>query len=81
MKRVKIIIIALLIIVAAAFSGAWVYLRSLLPVVDGELKISAIREGVTLVRDKYGVPHISAENRHDLYFALGYVQADRKSVV
>ena len=75
MKRVKIIIIALLIIVAAAFSGAWVYLRSLLPVVDGELKISAIREGVTLVRDKYGVPHISAENRHDLYFALGYVQA------
>jgi penicillin amidase len=30
---------------------------------------------VTVIRDSWGVPHIYAENNHDLYFAFGYVQA------
>jgi len=30
---------------------------------------------VTVFRDPWGVPHIYAENDHDLYFAFGYVQA------
>jgi penicillin amidase len=30
---------------------------------------------VTVIRDSWGVPHIYAANDHDLYYALGYVQA------
>ncbi len=30
---------------------------------------------VTVIRDRFGVPHIHAENDHDLYFAQGYVHA------
>ncbi|MBN1930683.1 MAG: penicillin acylase family protein, partial [Desulfobacterales bacterium] len=75
MKLVKIIISVILIVIVVAVLGGWLYLRSLLPDVDGELKLAAIQDGVSIVRDSYGVPHIYSENRHDLYFAFGYTQA------
>ena len=30
---------------------------------------------VKVIRDKWGVPHIYAQNQHDLFYAQGYVQA------
>ncbi|MFX0117431.1 MAG: penicillin acylase family protein, partial [Candidatus Hodarchaeota archaeon] len=30
---------------------------------------------VTVYRDEWGVPHIYAENEHDLYYAVGWVHA------
>lgn len=46
-----------------------------LPIVDGDLTISGLSGKVEVIRDKWGVPHIKAENNHDLYFAQGFVQA------
>src|SRR5262249_31863136 len=47
------------------------YLRSKLPALNG--KIRARVEGKAFIlRDQYGVPHISAEDPHDLFFAHGY---------
>ena len=32
-------------------------------------------EMIRLMRDRFGVPHISARNDHDVYFMQGYVHA------
>lgn len=41
----------------------------------GELRIEGLREPVSVAFDVRGVPHIFAQNAHDLYFAQGYVTA------
>jgi penicillin amidase len=46
-----------------------------LPQVDGSLSVGGLREPVTVVRDRWGIPHITARNEHDLFFAQGFVQA------
>jgi penicillin G amidase len=37
--------------------------------------LPGIRERVTVVRDIFGVPHITASNDHDVYFMMGYMHA------
>ncbi|MDQ6612870.1 MAG: penicillin acylase family protein, partial [Gemmatimonadota bacterium] len=49
--------------------------RSSLAQIDGNVKLTGLRERVQIVRDKFGVPHIYARNTHDLFFAQGFVQA------
>jgi penicillin amidase len=49
--------------------------RQALPPVDGEIGLSGLRKPVEIVRDRWGVPHLYAENEHDLFFAQGYVMA------
>ncbi|GBD13773.1 Penicillin acylase 2 [bacterium HR24] len=39
------------------------------------LRLVGLREEVEVLRDRWGVPHIYARNLWDLFFALGYVQA------
>jgi len=46
-----------------------------LPVIDGSLKVAGLQGPVDVYRDAYGVPHIMSENEHDLFFAIGYTQA------
>ncbi|MDP9295921.1 MAG: penicillin acylase family protein [Actinomycetota bacterium] len=52
--------------------------RRALPVVEGDLKLGGLREPVTVIRDRWGVPHISAENDDDVYFAQGFVTASER---
>ncbi len=40
----------------------------------GSFAASGLYAPVTIVRDRRGIPHISARNDHDLYFAEGYVE-------
>ena len=42
---------------------------------DGELSVPGLEAQVQVIRDEWGVPHIYAENDHDLFFAQGYVMA------
>jgi len=46
-----------------------------LPQVDGELYLAGLRAPVRVLRDRWGVPHIYAQNDHDLFFAQGVAQA------
>jgi penicillin G amidase len=71
----KILIAAVAVLVALAVGGTWLYLTAIVPKYDGELSFSDITKGAVVIRDVYGVPHIYADNVHDLYFALGYCQA------
>jgi penicillin amidase len=45
------------------------------PQETGEAVFSALTSDVKVLRDKWGVPHIFAKNDRDLFFAVGYVQA------
>ena len=42
---------------------------------DGELKITGLKESVTIMRDKWHVPHIYADNNQDMFFCQGFVHA------
>jgi len=46
-----------------------------LPQLDGKLKVAGLNGPVEVHRDQYGIPHIFTEDEHDLFFAVGYVQA------
>jgi len=66
-----------LIMIAAGSGYVWFQytVKKSLPQISGELNIPGIKEGVEIIRDNYGVPHIYAKNEPDLYFALGYAMA------
>ncbi len=49
--------------------------RATLSTLQGTLKLPGLRAPVTVIRDRWGVPHIYAQNEHDLFFAQGYVAA------
>jgi len=62
-------IVALIILIGIG----WV--RSSLPLLDGTIELAGPNAPITIARDAHGVPHISADSDHDLFFATGYVHA------
>ncbi|HZC18173.1 MAG TPA: penicillin acylase family protein, partial [Rubrobacteraceae bacterium] len=48
-------------------------LRGTLPKLEGVTEIPGLRRSVEVLRDRFGVPQIFAENERDLFFAQGYV--------
>ena len=58
----------------AFFVLAWTTWRSL-PIHEGTVILAGPEAAITVVRDKHGVPFISAVSEADAYFALGYVHA------
>ena len=45
------------------------------PQTSGRLAVAGLTAPVRVVRDRAGVPHITASNQDDLFFAQGFVQA------
>jgi len=39
------------------------------------LRLTGLHEDVEVIRDRWGMPHIYSEDRHDLFFAQGFVHA------
>src|SRR5258706_2442504 len=46
-----------------------------LAVISGKLKAQGLQQPVEVLRDRWGVAHIYAQNQHDLFFAQGWVAA------
>lgn len=44
-----------------------------LSVINGKIKLTGLHHPVTVLRDRWGVPHIYARDEHDLFFAQGFV--------
>ncbi len=82
MKIFKTILVSLLaLIIVAVIAGLIIITgikRGALPKYEGELAVSGLSAGVTVFRDERGMPHIYAENEHDLYFTVGYVMAQER---
>jgi penicillin amidase len=49
--------------------------QAALSVVRGRIKLAGLQQPVNVLRDRWGVPHIYAQNQHDLFFAQGFVAA------
>lgn len=60
---------------AVVAGGAYWWLATSLPDVDGEASIPGLSAPVTVLRDGFGVPHIFAEAPEDAIAALGFVHA------
>ena len=69
------ILVVLLSLVLVLGSVAYLFVRRTFPQIDGKLEVAGLHEQVEVFRDSWGVPHIYAENEHDLFFANGYVHA------
>lgn len=77
MRNNKITLAAVLIGAVAAPLALLAHLyRRPLPQVNGTALVGVPLAGpVEIIRDKWGVPHIYAQSRDDLFFAQGYVHA------
>jgi len=64
--------VALLTLLAVTGGGGVWYFQSSLPVTAGKLA-AGVQEQARIERDKYGVPHIYANNEQDLMYAQGYI--------
>ena len=76
---VVVLLVAFVSPPAARLSGQQtdlpVLAKSRLAQIDGEIKVAGLKAPVQVVRDSWGVPHISAQSADDLFFAQGYVMA------
>ena len=62
--------------VAGLAGGAYYFfVRRPLPKKKGDLVLEGLHEPVEIIFDRFGVPHIYAQNEDDLFFAQGYVHA------
>ena len=79
MKRTRraFVIVGIVLLAGAvtlAAVGTW-FVRRPWPKINGEITVSGLSAPVEVLRDEWGVPHIYAQNEHDLFFAQGYVHA------
>ncbi|MDQ6671815.1 MAG: penicillin acylase family protein, partial [Chloroflexota bacterium] len=60
----------------ALAAGAFGYLlRRPLPQVDGEIRVAGLSAQIEIVRDVWGIPHISARDPADAFFGQGFCHA------
>ena len=71
--RVLFRFVVLAVLVLAA--GGWLWLRSSLPALDGEMAVRGLTAPATVERDAHGVPTVTASSREDLARATGFVHA------
>lgn len=71
-RNIGLGLLALLIILAGA--GVWLVRRPF-PETSGTLTLPGLSASVQVIRDKWGVPNIYAQNERDLFMAQGYVHA------
>lgn len=65
--------------IAGLVGGAYyMFVRRSLAKTNGTLRLDGLHEPVEVITDRYGVPHIYAQNEDDLYFAQGYVHAQHR---
>ncbi len=75
MKKLIILVAAIL---TFALLSVYLWLHSSVPSYEGTMSLSGLQKEVTVHFDDFGVPHIKAENNHDLFMAFGYVHAQER---
>lgn len=79
MKLLRSLLLGLIVLIVVILAvGALLYHQvttAMLPTHDGEVKLAGLQDVVEIKRNEWGVPHIYANNPHDLFFAQGYTHA------
>jgi penicillin amidase len=57
------------------FTGFWQNAENIKNTTNQSLITSGLQDSVSILIDEQGIPHVFAENEHDLYFAQGYITA------
>ena len=78
MRFLKGILRFILVLIVITVISLYFYLQHIKPVYRGELAMGQLENRVEVWFDDYAVPHIYAENKSDLYMALGYVHAQER---
>ena len=78
MRWIRRIAIVLIAIVVSTFALGWRLLAGSRPQANGSITAAGLSAPVTLVRDANGVPTITARNRDDLAFALGFAHGQER---
>ncbi|AOY90824.1 acyl-homoserine-lactone acylase [Cupriavidus sp. USMAA2-4] len=75
-RRLGWLMLAMVVLglVGALCAYVW-YRQASQPQVAGTLRLPGLRDTVSIVRDRHGVPHIEAADSLDAYFGLGYAHA------
>jgi penicillin G amidase len=74
-KILRIVALCLLLmLVGVLMYGTWLVRRSW-PQTSGTVTLAGLTARAEILRDRWGTPHIYAQNTHDLFFAQGYAQA------
>ena len=78
-KILRLVLLVVGVVVVLALIGGYAFFYDLtrgpLPQHDGELRVAGLIDTVEILRDQWGIPHIYARNRYDLFFAQGFTQA------
>src|SRR5580658_1780111 len=77
-RRIGVLLLGFLSVMSAAQDApkpVEVRARDVLSPVHGNFVVPGLKEPVNVLRDRWGVAHIYAENQHDLFFAQGFVVA------
>ncbi|SFE22307.1 penicillin amidase [Lentibacillus persicus] len=78
-KKIVFTIFAVFAVIAIlAFIFLNMYINRSIAQVEGEIEMQGLENAVTVITDENGVPHINADNAHDLYMAQGYIQANSR---
>lgn len=75
MKVLRFLGLGLVVLILVMAVGGFWFVRRPWPQVDGQITAAGLTAPVQVIRDTWGVPHIYAENDHDLFFGQGYVHA------
>lgn len=79
MSNVRRVLIAgfavIAVLLAGLAFGAWAAVRKPIPDLSGTVSLTGLDGTVTVTRDRYGIPTITADTAEDLFFAQGYVHA------
>ncbi|MFD2044833.1 penicillin acylase family protein [Ornithinibacillus salinisoli] len=55
-----------------------VFMNKSLPQIEGTITLPMLEEEVVVLTDDSGIPHIKAQNDHDLFVVQGYLQAQNR---
>ncbi|MDW8267562.1 MAG: penicillin acylase family protein [Anaerolineae bacterium] len=77
MSMTLALILSALVILGAGFFLLvwWALVYRPHPRIEGRLRVPGLQARVEVLRDRWGVPHIYAQNEADLWFAQGFVHA------
>jgi penicillin amidase len=73
--RLALAVGALVVLLADVALAGTLLVRAALPQTTGVIHVAGADGPITVTRDQYGVPHIAAQDTHDVFFAQGYVTA------
>ena len=80
MKILKRVLLALLALIILGVTAAFVFVRNLsheaLPDYNENISLSGLYAPVEVYRDSFAIPHVFAQNEHDLYMTTGYLLAE-----